>query len=237
MHPFHRQHPARPWAITTLILLILLVLGAVRHIQVVNKFHQEIKTLKANPSAAAPATPVTQTPPATDEPDPETTAYANTRYNYQLAYPKNYQIKEYQPDRATIGLITGGGEDELVNGKVELAVMTPNTGAEAKLKLKDFMFNRIKLLCDADGGGVSVTCPSQKNLKSLTIASGLPAYALTLAKEERTFGPEASVIKDEAVFFVVDLSANNKRTILVIHAVGDGTAAQAEAVMKSVKQQ
>lgn len=222
------------WA---LVLIIVIILGSVYHYSIVAELEKRITTIELNKAPQAAQTPpATQPTPAPEQaPSDQTVTYANTNYGYSLGYPANLQLKAYNPENATIGLISGSGDTETVDGKTAVRIISADNAAEKKSKLEDFIFQKVKLLCDADGGGVSVSCPKKLSLKPLALASGLNGYTLTLQKEEKSIGPEAFDTKGEAVFFVIDLSTANQRSILAVYPVGDGSVAQAQSVALTVK--
>lgn len=232
LHIFHRNHPARPWAIATSLLFILLGLGIWQHVSVVRMFQDKIQNLEEQNTA--PATPSTQTP-ATPEtkPNDNGAVYTNNQYAYTVRYPAEYQVKVYNDENATIGTISGSGLDEVVRGKIDLNIATATTNGERTQKLEDFIFAKTKLRCDADGGGASITCPKKKSLTPLTLDSGLTAYTLTLEEATTTFVPTRSTVSDDRVMYIVDLSNSTRRTILIIEAVADGTDTMAETIARS----
>lgn len=228
MH-FHKHHQGK--VIGIVILVLVIGAGWYWYANKVNDLEKRLNDLQQTPLTPSTETPDQHQPLPSNE---HTALYTNAAHHYQIAYPENFQIKEYNAENTVIGNIETVNGEENVNGKVTMTVITANTTAEKKAKLEDFLFNRVKLLCDADGGGVSVRCPKKISLTTLPIPSGLPAYTLTLQREERTVGPEASVLTDESVFLAVDLGTADQKTVLVIYPVGDGTAELAKAVAQSV---
>lgn len=232
---FHRSHKQRPLFITIIIVFIVLIVGGLLnwHFSKVRKLEDRIKELEKKPLDISSLKIPEQHQPISV--NGETKSYTNSTYNYTLEYPTNLQIKNYNDTNSTIGIIGKSGDEEFVNGKVNLMVVSGVTTADKTIALEKFIFNSTKLLCDADGGGVTVSCPKQKNIQPLQTASGLPAYTLTLTRQEKTFGPEASTISTEAIFFVVDLSTDKNRSILIIYPVGDGTTELAKKLAESVR--
>lgn len=229
---FHHRHHAT-WA---LVLIIVVVLGSIYHFSVVSKLEKRISDLESVKQSAASAQPAGQ--PSNNEtaaPAPELNTYENTSFGYSLLYPKNLDLKEYNARYATIGHVSGSGDSEVVDGKTGLTAFLADNAADKKLKLDDYIFQRVKSLCDADGAGISTSCPKRLSQKPLKLESELPAYILTLEKEEKAMGPEAFNNKSDAVFFVVDLSTSAKRALLVIYPVGDGTVEAARTIAESVK--
>lgn len=231
---FHHRRHHLAWA---LVLVVVIVLGAVYHYSVTARLEERITALES--AQPAPSVPSAGNNAATPQPEtpamPAESSYTNSNFGYSLSYPANLQLKAYNPENATIGLISGSGDTETVDGKTGIRAVSSSGGAEKKMKLEDFIFQKVKLLCDADGAGVSVSCPKKLSLVPLTLDSQLPAYTLTLQKEEKATGPEAFNTKSEAVFFVVDLSTANQRAILIIYPVGDGSVEQSRAVTLTVK--
>lgn len=227
----HLHHSHTKKIIGLVLLLVVIGGGWYWYAHKVNDLEKRLNELQQAPLSSQPAGLPEQHQPLPSE--QHTTLYNNATYHYQVAYPDNFQLKEYNKENAVIGTIDTVNGEENVNGKVNLTVITAKTAAEKKAKLEDFLFDRVKLLCDADGGGVSVRCPKKISLTSLAIPSGLPAYTLTLQREEHTVGPEASVLTDESVFLAVDISSGEQKTILVIYPVGDGTDELAKAIAQS----
>lgn len=232
LHFFH--HRSRLLTVAAIIIIILGALAIYQRV-IITALSKELHEMRSKSAtavpAAAPETPVT-TPAETTK---SLANFSNATYNFSLAYPKQYQIKEYNSTTATIGYITGSGDLENIDGKTNVIVVPAKSTADSSSKLQDFIFKNVKLLCDADGGGVSLSCPRQKSLTPMKLASGLPGYVLTLEQEEKTIGPEASITKTEAVFFITDISTNNKRAILVTYPVGDGGIELARQVAETIK--
>ncbi len=232
---FHRSHKQKTLFITIIIVFIVLIVGALLnwHFSKVKKLEDKIRELEKKPLDISSLEIPEQHQPISI--NGETKSYSNSAYNYSLEYPANLEIKNYNDTNSTIGIIGKSGAEEFINGKVNLIVTSSTTAAEKNMALEKFIFNSTKLLCDADGGGVSVSCPKQKNIQPLQTTSGISAYTLTLTREEKTLGPEASTMTTEAVFFVVDLSTEKNRSILIIYPVGDGTIELAKKITESVK--
>lgn len=236
MHFFHRHHQNKPLLITILVIFILLIGAGLLnlHYSKVNKLEERIKELEKKPLNDS-----TITIPNQEEPviiNGETKSYTNAAHNYTLDFPVNLQIKNYSDTNSTIGIIGKSGAEEFVNGKVNLTVATSTSSADKKMALEKYIFNTTKLLCDADGGGITVSCPEQKNIQPLETTSGVEAYTLTLTRQESIIGPEASTISTEAIFYIVNLKTEKDRSILIINSVGDGTNELAQSIAKSVRQ-
>ncbi|QQS60448.1 hypothetical protein IPN41_00500 [Candidatus Falkowbacteria bacterium] len=233
---FHHSHKQKPLIIAIIsIFFILVVAGSLNwHFSKVRKLEDRIKELEKIPlDISSLEIPEEHQPVSVNG---ETKSYTNSNYNYTLDYPTNLQIKNYNETNATIGIIGKSGDEEFVNGKVSLVIASSSTATKKTTPIEEFIFNSTKLLCDADGGGVSVSCPKQNNIQPLQTTSGLPAYTLTLTREEKTFGPEASTVSTEATFFIVDLSNEKNQTILIVYPVGDGTTELAKKITESVRQ-
>lgn len=236
MQFFHRHHQNKPLLITIIIVFVLLIGAGLLnlHYRTVNKLEERIRELEKKPLDDAAITIPNQEELVTF--NGETKSYTNTVYNYTLNFPANLQIKNYNDTNSTIGIIGKSGAEEFINGKVNLTIASSSTKADKNMTLEKFIFNSSKLLCDADGGGVTISCPEQKNIQPFETASGLNAYTLTLTRQESTIGPEASTISTEAVFYIIDLSTKKDRSILIINTVGDGTNELAKSIAESVRQ-
>lgn len=211
----------------SIIFVILLGTGLYWHFSKVGQLEKQIAQLESE--TQSPATPTTSSENPSNMSEAKT--YTNEDYQYILRYPSHLTLTPYTSEKAVLGV---GSQGESSNEQVTITVLEAKTNAEKKLSVTDFIEKRVKLLCDASGGGVSVTCPEQKSLEPLSLASGLSAYTLTLERQERTIGPEASVETDEVLFFVVDISTEGNTQLVVIYPVGEGSSEVARTIAESV---
>ncbi len=236
----HHSSNNRGLKVTIVILVLLLAAGIWYHEDTLGRAESRLRDASAELARVnGDSAPVPETPtPSTGTAEPDTTelaSYTSKAYNFSVMYPAAYEFKVYNDKNMTIGNVTGSGIEEIVDGKVDLSIATADTTEESRSGIEDFIFNKAKLLCDADGRGAHISCPRQKSIEPLKLASGLSAYTLTLEEETEITGPEASLTKQDRRMYVVDLGKNSKRKILIIKAVGDGTDQMAEKVALSVK--
>lgn len=215
----------------TLVFIVILGAGLYWHFSEVSRLEKQISQFGREESPSVPSDTSNENPPLPN--DAETKSYSNETYDYTLRYPSHLNLTTYTAAKSVIG--SGNlSQGEVANDQVTITVLEAKTTAEKKLSVQDFIESRVKLLCDANGGGVSVTCPKQKSLEPLTLASGLSAYTLTLERQEKTIGPEASVVTDETVFFVTDISGDSETKLLVIYPIGEGTPELARTIIETV---
>lgn len=212
--------------------LIIIGLGLYWHFSEITKLQQQIQTLENQNKFSEYPAPANQTPAFPL--DGKIKVYNNKTHNFNLNYPEYFDITTYNSDNAIIGIGNPSNSAEPVNGKISLKVFTTTTNLDKTEQLKDFIENKATNLCTTSGGGISVTCPKVKNFASFTLTSGLTGYSLVLEREEKTIGPEASIITDESVFFIVDLSTEKEKVILVIYPIGDGTPELARSIAETV---
>lgn len=232
---FHRSHKTKHLLIVILSVLFLLIVGVAWnwHFSKIRQLEDRIKELEKSPISIS-----TSDIPESHETIPlneQHNSFTNSANNFSFEYPQDLQLKNYNDTNLTVGNISTSNGEEYIAGKTNLTVISESSADDKKMSLEQFIFNKTKILCDADGGGVSVSCPTQKELKQISTVSSLPSYALLLEREEKTFGPEASNNKSEATFFIVDLSNNNTKKILVIYPVGDGSIELAKQITESVQ--
>lgn len=233
---FHRSRNLKPLFTVIIVVFIILIIGGSLnwHFSKIKKLEDKIKELEKIPlDISSLEIPEEHQPISING---ETKSFTNSKYNFTLDYPINLQIKNYNEENSTIGIIGKSGNEEFVNGKVSFVIASSSITTKKTTPIEKFIFNSTKLLCDADGGGVSVSCPKQNNIQPLQTTSGLSAYTLTLTRQEKTFGPEASTVSTEATFFIVDLSNEKNQTILIVYPVGDGTTELAKKITESVRQ-
>lgn len=121
--------------------------------------------------------------------------YTNPVYKYSFDYPSQYELRadstrgQYLVDQTSTSVVFAEDEDD-------------------NLSFLDFMFKRVKLLCDADGVGASITCPKYaKNPVAFKTSSGLNAYTLVFVEEttKTEAGKNPIVTKRNKTVYAVDL--------------------------------
>lgn len=224
------SHPKPSSSFLPLFLVFVIILGAglYWHFSEISRLEKRVEELEQG--STSPETSIATNP--TQETN-EATTYTNEEHQYTLRYPSYLNLTAYTSEKAVLGIGTSS-QTGPNNDQITVTVLEAKTNAEKKLSINDFIEKRVRLLCDASGGGVSVTCPQQKSLEPLSLASGLSAYTVTLEREEKTIGPEASVVTDEVVFFVINISGENETKLLVIYPIGEGTSRLAQTIAETV---
>ncbi len=191
---------------------------------IVNKYQTKIKQLEQKITELEQQTNNSTSPNQnTEESVTQTSVYENSQYHYSLQYPSNLEIKTINGEVANIGLLDPSISSDYMAGKTSLHIRQGKKTNNIQDNVEEIVFNLVKPLCDADGRGASISCPRKKDFQSLVLPSGLPAYTLTLEQDTRTVVPEVSVITDEKIFYVIDLTTDNIPTFLTIYPIGDGT--------------
>lgn len=214
------------------ILIIVIGIGLYWHNTEVNRLQERIHTLESNTNSKTPTPDQPEVQPSNNF----SNTYNNSTYAYGLRYPDNFDLTAYNDEHVIIGVSNPFNQDEPLNAKVETKVLIAKNSAETNSNVESFLNQQAQNLCETSGGGVSITCPRQKNLTPLTLGSGLTAYVVTLERQERILGPEASTLIDEAVYFFVDLSNSQKRIILALYPVNDGTVEITRSIAETVSQ-
>lgn len=234
MFPHHSRQNKMVIPLVIIALVSLLFGIMVNHYQTtIEKLELRIVELEKNSSLSNNPNN-SQSNNSNPQQNDSSVSYANSTYHYTLRYPANLKIKVVSDKNAFVGVIDTSTEDEYVAGKVQFLIVEGPEISNLKSKLEETSFNSIKKLCDADGAGASISCPRKKSFTPLTIASGLPAYTLTLEQDTKTFVPTEVTTTDDRQFYIVDLSSDTTPTLLVIYAVGDGTNELAKQITESV---
>lgn len=150
--------------------------------------------------------------------------YTNQTYNYSFAYPAQYDLKsdsdrgQYLVDQATFSVILPEKED-------------------ANISFADFMFKRVKLLCDADGVTASITCSKYATQpEAFKTSSGLNAYKLTFVEQTTKYsGGKSTVSTKNKTIYVVDLGSAKQKLALAIVPLNENLALVKDIVLSVSK--
>lgn len=147
--------------------------------------------------------------------------YTNQTYKYSFEYPKQYNLKvnsdlsQYIVDRDYVSVIVGNKADETVS-------------------FSDFMFNKVKLICDADGKTASISCPKYASEPtSFKTTTGLTAYKLVFVKQTITINPSKTTNTNKTVY-AVNLNGSSKNKLLLIVEPVDSDLTLAKNIALSV---
>lgn len=228
IHHHSQQNNYFPLIIITIIFLAILGIIVTKYQTQVKELEQKISQLEQQMHN------LTNSEQNTTESLAQTTIYENSQYNFNLQYPRNLQIQTINAEVSNIGLLDPTISSDYIAGKTRLHIRQGNKTNNLKDDIEEIVFNLVKPLCDADGRGASISCPRKKDFQPLTLPSGLSAYILTLEQDTRTVVPEESVITDEKIFYIIDLSTDNIPTFLTIYPIGDGTDQLAKQIALTV---
>lgn len=136
--------------------------------------------------------------------NPRVSSYANTTYGYQFKYDQPYTVNEYTAERVDVGQANGtGGFDALA------AVEIVESGEGGGYKdFNDFVIEKAKLLCDADGPDESLYCRNAIATETGVTNMGLSALRVDL---ELTYENRATKEVATSTFgsvYAVDIGSN-----------------------------
>ncbi len=103
--------------------------------------------------------------------------YKNSVNNFELTYPADLDVKEYNDDMATIGVVS----DDAVDGKADIRVITAQ--GEAGQTMQDAVADQLKNLCAADGPESSLSCTTTLSTEPFATDSGDEGFILMLNGE------------------------------------------------------
>ena len=161
--------------------------------------------------------------------------YENSLHGFSLAYPEELNILEYTPEIATIGTLTEGGIDGVVDIRVETIEGQPDES------LTEAAARQLSLLCAADGPTQSFTCTGLKSAVPFVTISGTTGFKIFLHGEltDFTTGSVTEIDKGPYLAFVLSTSATATK-VLVIHPPLNQSAEEAnresiESIAKTVR--
>jgi hypothetical protein len=132
----------------------------------------------------------------------EEKTYQNTQYGYSFAYPSNLQIKEYTPEIVAIGLPTS---DDGFTTVTQVDVSTTETGAAS---FEEYVFERSKTLCAADGPNESLSCDTLIRNIPFSTDSGLTGDELYLQLVKKTLSTGTTSTTEFGPIYALDIGAN-----------------------------
>lgn len=161
------------------------------------------------------------------------TDYNLDELDLTFSYPKNLQIKEYNEGTLTVGFISGSGIDELVDGLVEIRVIKAEE-EDTNMDFQEFIMEKIPLFCDADGAGVSISCPKKINEEELATLGGLTGYTITMNQKEESFGPNAFVENSDRTFYAV-MFEEDPIIAFIVYPTNESSAEIAKNIAASLR--
>lgn len=132
---------------------------------------------------------------------PTTEIYENSIYGFSFSYPVNYQAQEYSS--SYIALVD---PTRPTNGDI-VYVHVDTTDATTTQSYEDFMHDRARLTCAADGPTGSQYCTDVARSDQYTTAAGLTGEVFYLTQETVMTG-SATTTREAGPFFAFDISAN-----------------------------
>lgn len=130
--------------------------------------------------------------------------YTSAVYSFTVEYPDSFDLREYIPEFVAIGRAEGEG----FRAAVELSVeMGETEGADADTSFEQFVIERARVSCAADGPGMSLQCGDVIQRQPFSTRSGEPGIAFHL--EHLTTRPGTAEVLDRDTrgpFFALALS-------------------------------
>lgn len=149
--------------------------------------------------------------------------YRNDAHGYEVTYPGTLDILEYTPDMATIGRLTDGGIDGVVDVRVAVIIGEPGESfIEAAVR-------NLANLCAADGPDASFSCTGVERSAPFVSRAGAIGYEAYLTGELKTLstGMIQTVSKGPYYAFLIEGDAGASK-ILVVHAPLNQNADEAD---------
>lgn len=163
---------------------------------------------------ACMATPVPES--QTNSSEPTTKTYGNPAYGISLTYPAEYAIREYGPEMATIGTLSG----ETLLGVLEIEIArSGNEPGEDDYDM--FVANTLRNSCAADGPSGSYSCTDVISRDPVKTPSGLTADEIYLKSEYQNVETDELVTDERGPFTVFNLGATaggSGFTVLILRA-------------------
>lgn len=103
-----------------------------------------------------------------------TTREVNNTHGYSFLYPSEYEVYHYTPQYTAVGHGTPGG----FSTRVAVELVESGGGGEYE-SFDEFLFERGKLLCAADGPGEITMCDQVESNESFVTSAGLSGQKLT----------------------------------------------------------
>jgi len=128
-------------------------------------------------------------------------SYTNTTYGYTFRLPEPYEVMEYTPENISVGTPVGEGFES----EVDVAYM--ESGEEGAYEnFEEFLFERTRLLCAADGPDESLDCTRIARIRTLETSDGESGYELMLELTRRTHSTGEMATSTYGPLFAFDVS-------------------------------
>ncbi len=157
--------------------------------------------------------------------------YQNSLYGYELMYPSNLDVKEYNDDNVVFGIVSG----DSVDGYAEVRIVTAQ--GEAGQTMQDAVADQLKNLCAADGPSASFSCTDTISAEPFVTANAEQGYVLMLKGELVEF---ASSSTPETVtmgpYFVIPLlsSATISKVVVVMPPLNQSASQADETLIRAM---
>jgi len=142
-------------------------------------------------------------------------AYRSAAYGFSFAYPEEYEALEYTEENVAIGRSTPQGFDALV----EVRLMQSTDGV-TYTNYEDFLYERARLACAADGPNESISCTTVQREEAFENESGLTGTLFYLEEVHTNLTDNSITTSVEGPFLAFNLSANapeDQFMALIIH--------------------
>jgi hypothetical protein len=151
--------------------------------------------------------------------------YISDFYGFSFDYPTRYHIREYLPERISIGQIVQDGfiDDALVS--IEAG------GEEGYGSYDEYLFDRTRQYCAADSPVVTISCDQIEQRQPFTTNSGLTGDAFYLRRVEQSIQTGQSTTTSYGPLFAFNITPNTQHpyAALIIHPPLASTAADTVA--------
>lgn len=129
--------------------------------------------------------------------------YSNPAYGYAFELADTFDVRVYSPEHMAVGRDTEDG----FSAVLEAGVFVAEEGSPAAFE--DFMADRARTVCAADGPGTSLRCTEIEQRMPFETETGLTGEVFHL-KHEAVDEPTGTVsaVSGRGPFFVFNLSAN-----------------------------
>jgi hypothetical protein len=149
--------------------------------------------------------------------------YKNSVNNFELTYPSDLDIKEYDDDMATIGVVS----KDAVDGKADIRVITAQ--GEAGQTMEDAVADQLKNLCAADGPESSLSCTTTLSTEPFATEAGDEGFILMLNGELKQIKSGTVESVPHGPYYVLPLATSATISkVLVIMPPLNRSAAEAD---------
>jgi len=138
--------------------------------------------------------------------------YTSETYGYSFVYPDSLDVQEYTPEHVALGRRQ---VEDGFDAVVEAGVFTAD--GDSAVAFDDFVVDRARTLCAADGPRTSMRCTDVEQRTPFTTATGLTGEVFYLKHETVDIASGAiDSVSGRGPFFVFQLSANAPAAALII---------------------